>query len=194
MMNDLMRTAAAEAAAVARGVRPDQYGLATPCPEWNVRTLANHLALWGAYRSELAARRLPAPADGSLDEGRDLMAEGWPEVFTGQVAKAAEAWASPGAWEGMTDFGGATMPAALTGELLLGELVVHGWDLAVATGQRLRCADEVAEAVYRGMAQVADQGRQMGLYGSAVAVGSDASPLARVLAFSGRDPGWSPSA
>jgi uncharacterized protein (TIGR03086 family) len=187
----LMAKAAAETAAVVRAVRRDQLDLPTPCPDWNVRTVLNHMTLWAAVRSELSARKLPVPEQGSPGEAHDFVAEGWPELFETHLDRAVRAWSEPAAWEGTTLFGGAPMPAGLTGELLLSELVLHGWDVAVATGQRLTCPDEVAAAAYRGVAQVAEQGRQMAAYGEPVPVAAAATPLERVLALSGRDPRWS---
>ena len=74
---------------------------------------------------------------------------------------------------------------------VLGEFVLHGWDLARASGQELRCAPEVAVAVYESAVAVGEQARSMGVYGPVVEVGADASPLERALGASGRDPGWS---
>jgi uncharacterized protein (TIGR03086 family) len=83
------------------------------------------------------------------------------------------------------------MPAAVVGAMVLGEFVLHGWDLARASGQRLRCAPEAATAVYESAVAMGDQARSMGVYGPAVAVAAEASPLERALGAAGRDPGWS---
>jgi uncharacterized protein (TIGR03086 family) len=74
--------------------------------------------------------------------------------------------------------------------MLGADLVLHGWDLARATGQRFTCAPEVAEQTRVFLAGFAGQGRAMGLFAAPVPVGADASPLARALALSGRDPAW----
>ncbi|MFD2083567.1 hypothetical protein [Actinopolymorpha cephalotaxi] len=76
--------------------------------------------------------------------------------------------------------------------MLFDELVLHGWDLAVATGQSLDCPDDVARAAYDATARSAEQAREMGLFGPPVEVPTRASELDRVLALSGRDPRWTP--
>ena len=188
-----MVKAAAATTAVARRVRPDQLSASTPCRDWDVRALANHLTIWSAFASELIARKEPMPADGSLGAGRDFTGEGWAGRYADQVDRAVTAWSRPAAWEGMTEMGGAPLPAQLAGGLMLAELLIHGWDLAVATGQELRCDDDVAVAVDRIVAETAAQGREYRLFDPEVAVPDSAPPLAHALALSGRDPHWSPS-
>lgn len=188
----VMAAAAAGTAEVVRGIGPDQLDLPTPDADWDVRALANHLTVWGAYASELAARKQPLPEDGSLDESRDFIVGDWRGAFANQVARAGAAWDEPGAWEGTTYMGRTAMPAALVGGMLLGELVCHGWDLAVATGQPYRCDDAVVAVAYDATTQVAEQGRSMDIFGEPVAVPESASPLDRLLALSGRDPSWRP--
>lgn len=88
-------------------------------------------------------------------------------------------------------FGAAELPAPLAAELTMGDLVLHGWDLATATGQEFKCDDELAAAVEAGCRSTAELARSMGLFGPELAVPPDASPLDRALAVSGRDPSWS---
>ena len=62
------------------------------------------------------------------------------------------AWRVPAAWEGMTQAGGATLPAPIAGQVALNELVVHGWDLARATGQSFDPAESVVRGSYEFLA------------------------------------------
>jgi uncharacterized protein (TIGR03086 family) len=186
----LMAAAAAETTKVVRGIGPDQLDLPTPCADWDVRTLANHLTVWGGYASELAARKQPLPE--SLGESHDFIVGDWRGTFAEQVAKAAAAWDEPGAWDGTTYMGQTAMPSSLVGGMLLGELVCHGGDLAVATGQPYRCDDAAVAAAYEVTAQVAEQGRSMDVFTEPVAVPESVPPLHRLLALTGRDPAWRP--
>ena len=77
--------------------------------------------------------------------------------------------------------------------MLVSDLVIHGWDLATATGQQFQCNTDLADATLGFVAATADQGRGMGLYGDAWPVGGQSSSLDRALAVSGRDPEWSSS-
>jgi uncharacterized protein (TIGR03086 family) len=75
--------------------------------------------------------------------------------------------------------------------MVLGEFVLHGWDLARASGRVLECDPAAATAVYESAVAMGEQARSMGVYGPAVEVAEDASPLERALGAAGRDPGWS---
>jgi uncharacterized protein (TIGR03086 family) len=56
------------------------------------------------------------------------------------------AWQQPGAWAGMTRIAGMDAPAAMVGLTVADELVVHGWDVARATGQPCACGPELLDA------------------------------------------------
>lgn len=188
----MMARAASSAVAVARNVRPDQLDRPTPCPDWDVRALANHLMFWSAFRSELAARKLRAPADDPLTERTDLTRGDWAETMAAQLDKAVAAWAEPGAVDGDTGLDGGSMPARMIGMMMVGELVVHGWDLARATGQPIETDPTVLEAVHGMAAAMGPQGREMGVFGAEVPVPDSAPMLDRILGVSGRDPRWTP--
>lgn len=185
---ELMRTAADAASEVVRGVQPSQLSLPTPCAEWDVRTLINHLFTWSAHGSELVARKLPL--DEAALAATDYVTDDWAKAYAEQLDKTVAAWAAPGATEGMAAMGSGPFPAAELAKMFLGELVLHGWDLARATGQELRVDDEVAEAALDISGQLAGQARELGLFGEPVATDAAASTFDRVLAVTGRDPGW----
>jgi hypothetical protein len=56
---ELMREAARGAVTVVEGVKPDRLGDPTPCEDWNVGALIEHLVTWAGHGSELAARKEP---------------------------------------------------------------------------------------------------------------------------------------
>ncbi|HEX5543758.1 MAG TPA: TIGR03086 family metal-binding protein [Micromonospora sp.] len=185
-MQHLMTEAAAEMTAVVRAVKPDQLALPTPCTEYDVRTLVNHLIYWSGFFSEAAAGK-QLPPEGAQ---RDYTDGDWAEIFAEQSGRAAATWAKPGAWEGVSQLAGTPMPASVVGSLLLAELVLHGWDLAVATGVRPAYSDEVAQATLGILRQAADQGRAAGIFAEPVPVPVSAPPLDQALGLSGRDPRW----
>ncbi|MET9020554.1 TIGR03086 family metal-binding protein [Actinopolymorpha sp. NPDC004070] len=192
----LMARAARSAIAVVRGVRPEQLGSPTPCTEYDVRALLNHLILWTGHVSELSARKRPVadlPDPAMLAPDHDFLHGEWVKSYAAQLDRAVAAWGEPGAEDGTTRMGGETeLPADFVAQMLFGELVLHGWDLAVATGQRLDCPGDVARAAYDATARSAEQARAMGLFGTPLEVPATASDLDRVLALSGRDPRWTP--
>jgi uncharacterized protein (TIGR03086 family) len=85
------------------------------------------------------------------------------------------------------------MPAPAMAAVALDELVVHGWDLAVATGQPYSVSDADAQACISFAGAVGESpDERAGLYGPRVAVPADAPVLDRLLALTGRDPAWRP--
>ncbi|CRK55608.1 hypothetical protein [Alloactinosynnema sp. L-07] len=189
----LMERAAAGAHAVVRNVKPDMYDRPTPCADWDVRTLANHLTHWSAVVSERTARKLPVPADGSEAEGTDYAAEAdWPEFFAERLDRAVGAWGAPGAWEGESVMASDPRPADFIGKMLYGELVLHGWDLAKATGQDFDIDPDLAKAALADAEEIAVMAREWAAFGAEVRVPDDASTVDRLLAVTGRDPNWRP--
>lgn len=73
---------------------------------------------------------------------------------------------------------------------LLQEVVLHSWDLAKATGQRVTYSTEAADAVLRMLEDGSDPMRRDDWYGPPVPLHGTADPLERAVARSGRDPGW----
>ncbi|GIH21062.1 TIGR03086 family metal-binding protein [Rugosimonospora africana] len=172
---------------VVRNVRPDQLDEPTPCPDWTVRQLVNHLMFWAPVM-ERAARKDPVRPLSDLDQ--DLVVDDWRERCARLVDALAEAWSQPDAWIGTSRMTGPESPAAMFGGMVLCEFVLHGWDLARATGQELACAEATALGTYAVVEPMLVQGRSMGVFGPEVAVPETAPELWRVVAVSGRDPNW----
>ncbi|MCT9092799.1 TIGR03086 family metal-binding protein [Streptomyces sp. ASQP_92] len=184
--------AAAELTRLLGGVRDDQLGASTPCPAYALRELLAHvLGLSVAFQH--AARKETGPstatAPGSVPPP-ELPAD-WRELMPESLAAMAAAWRDPAAWEGETQAGGLTLPAAVTGQVALDELVVHGWDVARATGQDYRPAPADLEISYAFLAPSKDDPAARGnAFGPPVDVPDGAPMLDRLIGMSGRDPGW----
>ncbi|MET9613069.1 TIGR03086 family metal-binding protein [Kitasatospora indigofera] len=187
-LHRMLAEGAAEAARVARGITAGQLGGATPCTDYDTRTLVNHWVLYCSHGLEHRARREPIP-DELLT--RDFTAEDdWAEAYADRLDRAVAAWADPAVWEGEIDSGGGRTPAPALAALLLAELVLHGWDVARATGQEFRCSPEAADAVLRVVEENAELYLKYGGFGEPVAVPGTAPAMDRALALSGRDPAW----
>ncbi len=107
----------------------------------------------------------------------------------------AAAWQDEGAWTGMTAAGGVDLPGEVAGLVALDEVVVHGWDLARATGQPYDPPPAVVESALGFVTPTvaASPEGTPGLFGPPVAVPDDAPPLHRLLGLTGRDPDWRPA-
>ena len=183
-----MTDAADAAARTVGGVSASQFKLATPCTDWDVRALANHLIVWTSH--SLAARARGESVGQALID-RDFVAEpGFAAAYREQLDRALDAWSDPAVWQGTLDVMGAATPAADVAALNLAEMVLHGWDLAVATGQRYTVSDAAAGAALAAVAANAELFRQYEGFAEPVEVAPGAPVLDQVLALSGRDPGW----
>jgi uncharacterized protein (TIGR03086 family) len=181
----LIDSTAATTIGVLRGVA--DLDAPTPCAEFDVRALVEHLLTWGPSLAG-AGRRETVPPLEDVRVGDD-----WAARLEERVADIADAWGDDAAWEGTTHMGSPTeMPADVVGGMVLVELLVHGWYLGRASGQRPEWDDDVLEFALDEVAKTADQGRAMGVYGAEVVVPDGASTLDRLLGLTGRDPRWKP--
>lgn len=184
-----MTECAAEAARVARGVRPEQLdGTVTPCAGWEVRGLINHWVLYTSHGMEHRALRTEIPEELTT---RDFTADGdWAEQYAAQLDRAVAAWSDPAAWEGEIGTGDSATPAADTAAMLIEEIALHGWDVARATGQEFRLSDGAAAHVLGIVESTAALYRQYEGFADEVTVDAGADDFTRAVALSGRDPQW----
>lgn len=174
----LMRRATELTAGVVRGVEDEQLGDVTPCSEFEVRALIGHLEWVAELFESLGAH------GGYVEQG--AYAGDFPE----RAERTLAVWARPEAWQGTSPAMG--MPMEQLAHMYLVDMVVHGWDLARATGQAY---EPDAEAVARSMAftsRMVDMGRQRGVFGPPVEVAEDAPEFDRLLGLIGRNPEWAP--
>jgi len=188
-----VREASELAAGPLRAVRPDQLTAATPCADYDVRAVVDHLA-WAAVLSQRSATRTPFEHDWSsltpapfLD---GLPVGQWAAAVPAELDTAADAWADPAAWQGETLMGTAAMPASTVGPMMLAEFVLHGWDLARGIGAPYEVPADLGEAVLAAVEPLAQMGRDGGWYGPEVPVPADAPAFERALGLTGRDPAW----
>jgi uncharacterized protein (TIGR03086 family) len=182
----------AEVARVVAGVRDDQLDGPTPNEGTPVAGLLDHLVgLTMAFT--MGARK--EPTTGAPRAAADQLPADWRERLPRQLAELAEAWREPGAWEGTATVAGAELPAVVMGVVAADEVLVHGWDLAVATGQDYRADPDVAAAVLHQVRMLNQPGMEElrnGQFGPVVPVPEGAPVLDRVLGLTGRSPSWRP--
>jgi uncharacterized protein (TIGR03086 family) len=171
-------------------VTDDQLVASTPCADFLVGDVVHHVGGL-ALAFAAAARKDRGPLTGappSVDAAQ-LDAD-WRTSYPTRLAELAQAWTDPSAWQGMTRIAAMEMPAEAVAAVALTEVVIHGWDLARATGQTYDVDPATAEAVLANVAEFAAQGPVEGLFGPAVPIADDAPVLDRIAALSGRDPAW----
>ncbi|HEY2193401.1 MAG TPA: TIGR03086 family metal-binding protein [Actinomycetospora sp.] len=161
----------------------------TPCTDFDVATLLEHVVGWldtfstgyadpegRAPRTDLSGYRAPDDAAAAI---------------RASAARLDDALAA-GAANRPLVLGEAAMPGEMALSMILWEYQVHGWDLAVATGQPWAPPTEGLEAslVFAPMMLTEDYQGEGKPFAPRVAVADDAPPLERLVALSGRDPRW----
>jgi len=175
---------------VLANVTDDHLTASTPCTDFSVGDVVHHVGGL-ALAFAAAARKDRGPLTGA-PPGVDAaqLDPDWRTRYPARLTDLAQAWTDPSAWEGMTRIAAMDMPGEAVALVGLTEVVIHGWDLARATGQAYDIDPAIAEAVLANVAQFAAQGPVEGLFGPAVPVADDAPILDRIIALSGRDPAW----
>jgi uncharacterized protein (TIGR03086 family) len=182
-------------AALLDGVADDALDRPTPCPEYRLGDLVEHVG--GLAQAFAAAGRKATddPAVQQAGSGDALrLGDDWRTRIPRDLEALADAWRDPSAWTGMTKVGGIDLPGEQAGVIALDEIVLHGWDVARASGQAYDCDPALLQVVHDFVAQFSGPGteeKRSGLFGPEVEVPDGAPLLDRVLEMAGRDPGWS---
>ena len=161
---------------VVAGIRPDQLDHPTPCVDFDVRGVLEHMI--GGATAFAAAYRGRTPAEPNL---RDPLA-GVP-VALGDLAAAIS---TPGALERTVAGPFGDVPGASFARYIVLDGLVHGWDLAVATGQAYEPADQLVEAAETFARETLDPLRDGKTFSVAVDPPADATPIERLAAYTGR--------
>jgi uncharacterized protein (TIGR03086 family) len=177
-------------AVVVAAISADQLDRPTPNTERDVATLRSHTIGWlDAFASGFADPDGQAPLDHAEDFAVD---DAGAQVRS--AANRLDAAIADGAGQRPLFIGTSSMPGEMSLSMILWEYLVHGWDLARATGQDWSPNDAAVEAALEfapGMLTPDFQGEGKA-FAPPVPVSADAAPLHRLLGLSGRDPGWTP--
>ena len=171
-------------------VPDDALDRPTPCERYTVGSLLDHI---GGSTLAFTAAAVKQPLEGGPSGDASRLGDDWRTRIPRDLRRLAEAWSDPASWTGMTAAGGVDLPGEVAGIVALDELVIHGWDLAKATGQPAEYDGPGLDEVY-GMVQHFRAGGFDGIFGPPVAVPDDAPLFDRILGVTGRDPGWAPPA
>jgi uncharacterized protein (TIGR03086 family) len=186
---DALDGAVASTAGIIKTVRPDQLDATTPCTAWDVRALLNHLVgtLWlGEALFTDSAPRHPMPPGGL--PATDLVGD---DPTTAYATASAALLAAARVGDTLTRLHTTPlgdMPGPTLAGLTTLDILVHGWDLATATGQQTSLDDELAGHVlaFAGQA-ITDDFRGAGI-GPALPVAATAPVTDRLVGFLGRQP------
>ena len=172
---------------------PDRLGDPTPCRKYDVATLRDHVLGWvqffaAAFADPTRTTQRPDPdAYRAADDSRDL----------GDVVRRSARTLLDAVRGGVLDGQVVLLQSRMDGPaafgMVLGEYLVHGWDLAVAVGAPWTPPEQACETAlefFRGVVVPEYRGEEGGFFGEEVPVASDAPALDRLLGFAGRRPDW----
>ena len=179
-----IREAVVATAYLTHEISSDNRSAPTPCDQFNLHELVSHMADVFAMSAAAATKSGPTarPARQAIPS----------DALTELGANLVIAWTTPDAFEGRTNLGNREMSAFIAGHITLFEILVHGWDLAMATGQQLELSRELADASLVTAQRLCTQpARDTGAFGIEIIATSQSGPFERALALAGRDPNWS---
>ena len=170
--------------AIVASVAPDQWALATPCSEWDLRALLNHVVSGNWWAAELAAGKTISEVGDRLDG--DMLGDDPLGSYDASSAAAAAAFRAPDAMSAPCAVSYGPVP----GEIYCGhrfiDVLVHGWDIAAATKQSTRLDPELVDACLAVVTPQAELLEGSGAFGSGAIACDQADPQSRLLALLGR--------
>jgi uncharacterized protein (TIGR03086 family) len=181
----LHRKALEQTRAVVAGVGRDQWQAMTPCNGWDVQVLLNHLVSGNLWAAELGAGATIEQVGDRLDGdvlGNDALA-----AYDTSAKLAAAAFEAPGALDAPCAVSYGPVPGSVYAGHRFIDVLIHGWDLAVATHQDTTLDPDLVDAADQILHTEADMVRASGMFGEDLAVSADASAQTRLLAFIGRE-------
>lgn len=175
------RDGCAELSRIIAQVTDDDLSLPTPCTDLDVAGLLRHVEEFATGFTEAAGS---SPTGPGVD---DVRGDGRRARIAAHVTDLGGAWATPQPWAGTGDQGGLALPNETWGRIALTEVIVHGWDLAVAIGARYRPPSELVQACHDHVAAFVPNAPIPALWGDRVVVGEN-DLLESTVAITGRDP------
>jgi uncharacterized protein (TIGR03086 family) len=184
-LTSLHRRALDATARIVAGISADQWTAPTPCDGWDVRDLTNHVVAGNLWAGELATGRTIAEVGDHLDG--DVLGADPAAAYDASAEIAAAAFEAPGALDAPCAVSYGPVPGSVYAGHRFTDVLVHGWDLAVATGQDATLDPDLVEGCIEVIEPQAELLRASGAFGaSPVVVPDDAGPQVRLLAMLGR--------
>lgn len=170
------------------GLQDGQWGAATPCAEWDVAGLVRHMVMGNRIFVGVLAGA-PVSPQALYEEYRGHGPTLLPGDVTGAARALVAAFRRPDALERPVTIPVGTVPGHVAVDIRVVENIVHGWDLATASGQRPAFEDADVEAAL-GFTERARSivPRDRRPFADPVPVDGDATALDRLVALLGRQP------
>ena len=184
MIDELHARACAGAQRTIEGIKPDQWDDPTPCGDWSVRQVLHHLVYGNLWVAPLVEGEAIEEV-GDRFEG-DILGADPAAAARSSAAAAVDAFRAPGALERPVAVSYGPIPGARYCSHRFLDVLIHGWDLAKATGQDTGLDPELVEACWRIVQAEAELFAGSGAFDDEVPVSADAPLQTRLLARLGR--------
>ena len=171
---------------IVAGIQPDQRTLPTPDEGWDVRALLNHIVSGNLWAVELTAGQTIDEVGDRLDG--DLLGDDPLGAYDASAQAAAAAFEEAGALDAQCAVSYGPVPGSVYAGHRFIDVLIHGWDLAIATGQDATLDTALVAACLAVVEPQAGLMQASGSYGSHVDTPADADPQTRLLALLGRRP------
>ena len=183
-IGELHAQALDQTGATVAGITPGQWQADTPCDGWDLRALLNHLVAGNLWAAELGAGATIEDVGGRL-EG-DMLGADPTASYAASAAAAAATFLRPGAMDAACAVSYGPVPGSVYAGHRFLDVFVHGWDLAVATGQDAELDPALMQACREVIEPQVAAFRAAGVFGEEQPVPPDATDQQRFLAMLGR--------
>lgn len=168
------------------GIRDDHWSRPTPCSDWDVRELVNHVVNEDRWTPELFAGKTIEEVGDRFDG--DLLGDDPLGAWEEARKEAVNAVQAEGAMERTVHVSWGEISGANYAGQLFTDHLIHGWDLAKATGQDTNLDPELVEACYRMSKPIEDTLKASGAFGEKIEPPEGADRQTELLAVFGRKP------
>jgi uncharacterized protein (TIGR03086 family) len=166
-----------------QNIGPDQWSAPTPCTEWDVRALVNHVVGEYLWVPELLAGRTIAEVGNRFDG--DVLGDDPLQALVEAQRSALAAVEAPQALDGSVHLSFGDTPAAAYAMQMAIDSTIHSWDVARGVGADEALDPELVDVVYAELQRTGEDWRAGGAFGPAKPA-ADGSAQARLLALTGR--------
>jgi uncharacterized protein (TIGR03086 family) len=169
---------------VVAGIPAERWHADTPCGGWDVRALLNHVVAGNWWAAELAAGGTIEGVGSRLDG--DVLGDDPLASYQASAKAAAEAFRRPGALDAPCAVSYGPVPGSVYAGHRFFDVFIHGWDLAVATGQDTTLDARLVRACEEVLGPQVEAFRAAGALAAALPVAPGDSGQTRFLAMLGR--------
>jgi uncharacterized protein (TIGR03086 family) len=183
-LNDVHRRTLEATGKVVAGITAEQWDQPTPCDGWSVRDLTNHVVAGNYWAAELAAGKTIAEVGTALDG--DVLGNDAAGSYRKSADAAAAAFEAPGALDAPCAVSYGPVPGSVYAGHRIVDVLIHGWDLAEATGQDTTLDPDLVAACIRIVEPQLEMLQASGAFAPGGDVPADADEQTRLLTWLGR--------